>query len=266
MSHKRNYRFAAIPSGAAADPRLCRNDLRVLISLRGHANADELAYLKRASIAKETNLSPNAVSKATTRLVRFGWIVKIGRGGFSQACTYQMTIPEQFLKISSPDQTVPAEEPFPPENGSLPRTVPPEEPNGATDGTATVPSQEPNGAAQRTRKEQTKNRTKNRPLTEGGCDTATAFEQFWAVWPKKVAKEAARQAWEALPPDLDLQQRIIKAVKTQATTAAWQREEGRYIPHPAKWLREQRWEDLTDATANGQGVKLRQFGIKGGIV
>lgn len=77
----------------------------------------------------------------------------------------------------------------------------------------------------------------------------TMFGQFWKAYPRRVAKGAARKAWEKLRPDRQLTERILAAVERDKATDQWQRENGRFIPHPATWLNQQRWEDEPDTGA-----------------
>ena len=69
------------------------------------------------------------------------------------------------------------------------------------------------------------------------------FARFWALYPKKRAKQAARRAWDKLKPDLLLCTRMSIALKEQMRSDDWKREGGRYIPNPATWLNGRRWED-----------------------
>lgn len=69
------------------------------------------------------------------------------------------------------------------------------------------------------------------------------FEQFWAAYPKKVGKGAAKKSWEKIHPDRELRQRILSAVARDTKTEQWQKAGGQYIPHPATWLNQERWED-----------------------
>lgn len=75
------------------------------------------------------------------------------------------------------------------------------------------------------------------------------FDEFWASYPKKVGKEAARKAWNRLKPDKALRERIAAAVATAKESQQWNRENGRFIPNPATWLNQGRWDDeYTPAT------------------
>ena len=75
---------------------------------------------------------------------------------------------------------------------------------------------------------------------------ATGFEEFWQSYPHKVGKKAALSAWKKLGPNAGLRAKILEAIRTQKASQQWQRENGRYIPNPATWLNQGRWEDQLD--------------------
>jgi len=65
------------------------------------------------------------------------------------------------------------------------------------------------------------------------------FDQFWAAYPRKTGKGAARTSF-------------AKAIKKTTLakmlrTLAWQRESEQwlsgFIPHPTTWLNQERWDD-----------------------
>ena len=63
------------------------------------------------------------------------------------------------------------------------------------------------------------------------------FEQFWSVYPRKIAKPSAYRAWLKLNPDENTQAAITAKVKEAIETGNWNPEtDMRYIPHPASWL------------------------------
>lgn len=80
------------------------------------------------------------------------------------------------------------------------------------------------------------------------------FNAFWTAYPKKKAKGGAREAWaksarEGKLPALSV---LLEAVEAQKRSRQWQDEGGRFIPHPATWLRGERWADeLEPATRSG---------------
>ena len=79
-----------------------------------------------------------------------------------------------------------------------------------------------------------------------------AFVQFWNAYPKKTNRSAAESAWISLNPDEALAAKIIRAVAAQRRADDWNRGAGRFIPLPAKWITERRWEDEALAVASGE--------------
>ena len=69
------------------------------------------------------------------------------------------------------------------------------------------------------------------------------FEKFWEVYPRKMAKKDAFKAFKKVNVPL---QTLIDAVNAQAESDAWQRDNGRYIPYPATWLNQGRWDDILE--------------------
>lgn len=76
------------------------------------------------------------------------------------------------------------------------------------------------------------------------------FAEFWAVYPRHVAKAAAEKAWNKLNPDEELLKAMLSAVEKAKNSRQWQEEGGKYIPHPATWLNQRRWEDEPEPAAN----------------
>jgi len=72
--------------------------------------------------------------------------------------------------------------------------------------------------------------------------TPIGFDAFWASYPNKKGKQAAIKAWEHAKSKPD-HQIIIAAVERQKTWPAWIKDGGQYIPNPATWLNQGRWED-----------------------
>ena len=81
-------------------------------------------------------------------------------------------------------------------------------------------------------------------------DYTESFAQFWAIYPRHVAKQAALKAWKKVAPQNGLVETILQAVRVQRSGADWQRDDGQYIPHPATWLNQHRWEDEPAAKNN----------------
>ena len=70
------------------------------------------------------------------------------------------------------------------------------------------------------------------------------FDVFWANYPRKVGKEAARKAFSRLSMTNELLSQMLSAIKQQCASPQWTKDNGQYIPNPATWLNQGRWEDV----------------------
>lgn len=77
-----------------------------------------------------------------------------------------------------------------------------------------------------------------------------AFEDLWAVYPRKQAKNDARRAFHrVIVEDGVAPATIFYAVMEQAKSAAWKEDGGKFVPSLAKWLDGGRWNDVLSAPA-----------------
>jgi len=107
------------------------------------------------------------------------------------------------------------------------------------------------------------NKTKDKHIMVESDATKTSkvtqsdqFDQFWAIYPKKVGKKAALNIWTRLKPDKDLLEQILRAVEKQKKLDQWTKDGGQFIPNPATWLNQCRWEDELP-TGSGKGYNQR---------
>ena len=100
------------------------------------------------------------------------------------------------------------------------------------------------------------------------------IDKFWVLYPKKVAKADARKAWlqtKDIRPELT---NLLTAITAACKTEAWMKDGGKYIPHPATWLRGERWDDELEVklpnvhndkpwheTATGIELKGKELGL-----
>ena len=78
---------------------------------------------------------------------------------------------------------------------------------------------------------------------KGKTDCSDLFNQFWDAYPKHIAKQSAVKAFEKLKPDEKLLEAMLKAVEMQKESKQWGKDGGAFIPYPATWLSQRRWED-----------------------
>ena len=82
--------------------------------------------------------------------------------------------------------------------------------------------------------------------TDRATETPLGFDRFWNAYPRKVGKPAALRAWRNLlrivsnpktPHDL------MAGLERWKATEQWQKDGGQFIPYPATFLNQRRWED-----------------------
>ena len=70
-----------------------------------------------------------------------------------------------------------------------------------------------------------------------------AFENFWKAYPRKTGKGAALKSWKKIAPKNGLAERITESVAQHCQSFDWRKDSGQFIPHPATFLNQRRWED-----------------------
>lgn len=101
----------------------------------------------------------------------------------------------------------------------------------------------------------------NLPSKRSRTNTVTYgddFLRFWEHYPKRVGKDDAWRAWTRRRPDIET---VLHALEAQH--AFMLRDGGAFIPNPATWLNQGRWQDeppTTQAITNKRIAGL----IKGG--
>jgi uncharacterized protein YdaU (DUF1376 family) len=81
------------------------------------------------------------------------------------------------------------------------------------------------------------------------------FDAFWTAYPRKQAKGAAIKAFARLRADDALQADILAAIRRQADSDDWKRGGGKWIPYPATWLNDRRWEDQLPGVDDPYGLR-----------
>jgi hypothetical protein len=69
------------------------------------------------------------------------------------------------------------------------------------------------------------------------------FDLFWKNYPKKIGKGAALKAWNKIKDKKGTIEKIRDVLPRQMLSPQWTKDGGQYIPHPATYLNQTRWED-----------------------
>lgn len=79
--------------------------------------------------------------------------------------------------------------------------------------------------------------------TQPAVAASALFEKFWEAYPRKIAKGKAFEIWKRLKPTQSLLEKMLSTLRWQIASDDWQSENGRFIPHPERWLNKKRWLD-----------------------
>lgn len=69
------------------------------------------------------------------------------------------------------------------------------------------------------------------------------FNKFWELYPKKKSKQEAFKSFTKINLNKEMFNLIIKQLELFKQTKDWKKEKGQFIPYPATWLNQKRWED-----------------------
>ena len=72
-------------------------------------------------------------------------------------------------------------------------------------------------------------------------DRLEGFDEFWDLYPKKRAKQAAERAWKNL--SMKAKAEAMGALPDHVKQKDWQKQGGQFVPNPATWLNGKRWLD-----------------------
>lgn len=90
------------------------------------------------------------------------------------------------------------------------------------------------------------------------------FDRFWKAYPRKVGKGNARKQFDRANVNEALLTRMLSALDWQSRSAQWTRDGGKFIPHPATWLHQLRWEDEPVAVVDSTEASWDEFEAKAG--
>lgn len=90
-------------------------------------------------------------------------------------------------------------------------------------------------------------------------DIDEMFDAFWKAYPRRLDKIKARKAFKKLNPSEKLFNTILSTLEKQKNNYNWKKENRQYMPYPATYLNNRRWED-EDGTDNESNTSNQAFG------
>lgn len=90
------------------------------------------------------------------------------------------------------------------------------------------------------------NSNSNTPLPPEGDDEG--FEKFWKEYPKKVGKEPALKSFKKLSEAEKT--KVHQSLLEHCKLPQWLKDDGQYIPNPATWINQKRFDDVLGGKTN----------------
>lgn len=246
----------------------------VLLTLSCHINdAGEPTYPSTLLLSDECGLSERAVITHLKLAASLGWLMVSKHGYAGQGWArnqYRPRTPDGFVPRPAPVRkgteagSAPSEEKLSTEalndvqyvdgEGTEGRSAPLGEAlNVTTEGTEPDDKKALKDVQSNYPQELPKELPKTARAKRKAVDKA--FEQLWAVYPRKVSREAALKAYRKVDPDEALQAAMLAAVVAQSASHAWTKDGGTFIPHASTWLNGARWTDeVPDDAPAADGV------------
>lgn len=221
--------FFIVPNEIVAKygKRIGSSGIAVYCALKMRANKSSTCYASAEQLASETRLSRRAVFYSLTALLAAGLIERRTRGCF------RILNGDLFDKVPD-DESAPIALKEDAESAHIALEV-----HTCADEVHTSRGpliEDEQDLINNTQKQDgSRARLKFPDPPQGSC-----FERFWQSYPLKQAKLAARMAWDNLCPSATLVDRILVAIAEQKTWRGWR---NGFVPCPARWLQERRWED-----------------------
>jgi predicted transcriptional regulator len=197
--------FAQVPNSAIRDPQISPNAFRLLAYLMSHKEGYELTY---GQIERQTTLGRYAINEAIKVLTDKGWL-RTERtkkdNGQFGPTSFHILDPEAVDSVA----------------------------DDSSAGHSTM--EQPTDIKNTNYLEKTKDKEKH----------LKGFDEFWKLYPKKIAKADAIKAWNKATKKKTADE-LLKLTKAYAEGKL---PEDKYIPYPASWLNKELYESVEVAEA-----------------
>ena len=217
----------------------------VLLALADRAGENMTCFPSNERLQSDTGLNRKTIIACTASLIAKGLVTDTGLrcGQTKQIRVLKLIGVEARENIKST------------ENGTVPKVEPSQNWNSTENGTVPkvdakegerVPFLDGKGP-----KNGTRNLSENLPEKRTyqsiahRRDAEREFALFWEAYPRKKSKGQALKTWTKLfkakkLPELSV---LLAAIAAAKAGHDWQRDGGKFIPHPGTWLNAMGWED-----------------------
>lgn len=232
---------------------------QVLDCLANCADHNGYCFPSISYITGATELSRNTVLAAISALIDMGLLAKTTRtreNGSHRSNEYQLFLDWQAPPVVAPVLKLVPVDPVKNVGGgsaatALPLVQPLHYPSAAT-----APL------------ESSKNRNKETPPTprkRGADGDLPGFERWWQTYPKsnRVSKSKCLRKWRRVGLEERTEQ-LVRALLADACSDQWLRDGGRFVPMPATWLNQERWDREVPLSSAAEESKLCSVcGVRG---
>lgn len=235
--------FAKLHFRVLDDKQVTNRGLAAYTALARFADFDTgESRVSRQKLADKARVSVKTIDRGITELVELGHleverIQKIDGSWAASIYRLMDTAAAVLARGGSDSQSPPpGDSQSPPPSDSQSPGVAPHSPQGGDPGA--TPKQETSNKRQKN----------ENPSPEGEGHHPDPFDEFWAVYPRRVEKIAAQKAWTtALKRQGVTAALVIAAAGRYAQSMVGKDRE--YVKHPASWLRAGAYEDFPETPA-----------------
>ena len=235
--------YAMIPNAFARSSTIPARAKTVYLYIRSHRTGWSLSTDR---IADALGMSPTTVKAAIRDLEQAGWVTRTqvhGDGGTFGNCEYTV-------------HSMPVDR----GTDSVPRTVVQKTAGGLTDDGKSDPHKKTIPSKKTKREEDQPPVVPQRGTGDGGevalieereakSSYPAAFERWWDDYPKKTGKRDAYRKWTAAKKGIGADELHTRLLDRLPGLLATQQRDPRYVPNPATWLNQGRYDDPVEEVA-----------------
>jgi len=203
-------------------------DREVYIQMKRITGEDGTCWTSQKNLAKQCGISINRLKKSIQYLIKNKWIEFVGNKSVSSNGGLQET--KEYKVIDLWHKNIQFYKGQGVSSNDIPNTkgVSRDDQRGITS--------EAKGVSPGDDKEEP-------ILNKNTEEEQEGFILFWNKYPKKINKHTAKKSFEKLKPGSKLLKVILESVAKFKETKEWKKDNGQFIPYPATWLNNKRWED-----------------------
>lgn len=206
-------------------------DKVVLLGIANH-DGDGGAWPSIETLCKYANRSERAVQYAISRLVELGELVVVDQDGGTHQTDPRYRPNLYVLTVRCPPDC----------DGTVQHRTTPGVQSVAPLDDSGVQSSAVRGATDRGSGVQP---VAPEPSIQPSLEPPVSFADFWELYPRKIGKGAAEKSWKVA---IKREDPVVILARLHERVEWWRRArtEKQFIPHPATWLNQKRWDDELD--------------------